>query len=347
MTNDSLIATLEHLRDLYVQQQKAAVSLQTALKSATDALGKASKSLKEYSQQNRGIDETELTSTQTAFDSLRLKDDFIDPVLPDLRREIKALARLVGGLKEASVVLKSEPIDVVRLDHACTALEQTDYDDIRKVLPELKEELQLAQRSLGDVFGQSLREALGGQGIAIGGRPPKFEVGRFEIDANFAHRSATIRYGKDIVVPRVSISLDVVLKAYQSAARQVTERNENGERWIEQFHRAYDNARRKGDISGARVNIVDCYIEMVLLRQGRAFASEPSKRTIADYSRAQFIYDFYEFSHRQRRSDNGLYVSAYSATKSQTDSPTKSMWIVEGDNPYDGRYISDIEFKRE
>ncbi len=81
-----------------------------------------------------------------------------------------------------------------------------------------------------------------------------------------------------------------------------------------------------------------------MLRQGRAFASEPSKRTFTDYMRAQFAYDFYEFTGNQRLTYNGQRVKAHSATKSQTDSPAKSFWIVEGDTPHDGRYIADIEF---
>ncbi len=95
------------------------------------------------------------------------------------------------------------------------------------------------------------------------------------------------------------------------------------------------------------MNIVDCYIEMVLLRQGRAFSSEPSKHTFTDYLRAQFEYDFYEFTGRRRLAHDGYVVKAHTAVKSQTDSPTKSMWIVEGDTPYDGRYIADVEFVRE
>ena len=35
----------------------------------------------------------------------------------------------------------------------------------------------------------------------------------------------------------------------------------------------------------------------------------------------------------------------HGATKSQTDNPAKSMWIVEGDSPYDGHFIADIEFE--
>ena len=63
--------------------------------------------------------------------------------------------------------------------------------------------------------------------------------------------------------------------------------------------------------------------------------------------RAQFAYDFYEFANRQRLAHDGHVAKAHSATKSQTDSATRSMWIVEGDTPYDGRYIADVEFVKE
>jgi hypothetical protein len=39
-----------------------------------------------------------------------------------------------------------------------------------------------------------------------------------------------------------------------------------------------------------------------------------------------------------------MYASAHGATKSQTDNPERSFWIVEGDTPHAGRYIGDVEF---
>ena len=103
----------------------------------------------------------------------------------------------------------------------------------------------------------------------------------------------------------------------------------------------------KANVNSARINIVDCYFELVLLRQGRTFDSEPSKRTFADYSRAQFAYDFYEFTDRQRLAYHGQVVKVHGATKSQTDSPSKSMWIVEGHGRTMGAYVADIEFVKE
>jgi len=344
MTNKILLEQLGSLRDQYVRQHKTASSLQTSLKGVTNAHSRIQKALTDYRGQNSGSD---VVGIQGIFVNLRLKGEAIDPLTGDLRRELKTLTAITGALKEALAALSSEPVDVVRLDKAITTLQPTAPPEIAALLPELRGELDVAQRALGDQFGAALRDALAEQGIAIGGTPPKFTIGRFELAANFAKRLIAIRYGFDMVNPHVRITVDAAVKAYQSAAKLVSERAQDGNLWIAQFYEAYKTAQRKRNLSGTRVNIVDCYMEMVLLRQGRSFTSEPSKRTFTDYSRAQFIYDFYEFTSVQHRDHNGQYVKAHVAARSQSDSPTKSMWIVEGDAPYDGRYIADIEFVKD
>jgi hypothetical protein len=343
MPNETIINQLDILREKYLLQQKIASALQASLKAIINAQSKTQKVLADYGIQNAGVD---VSSALDVFAQLRLKEETIDPLLPDLRRELRSLAALIGALKDAAFALRSEPVDVIRLDKAIAQLQTAKQQDILDLLPELNQELDVAQRVLGDEFGQRLRAALAEQGISIGGRAPKFEIERFELEANFAARLITLRYGKDMVVPRVPITVEATTKAYLSASKLVSGRSQDGQAWITQFYEAYEMARRKKE-SGARVNIVDCYIELVMLRQGRAFVSEPSKRTFTDYTRAQFIYDFYEFTNRQRLVHKGQVVSAHVASKSQTDSPTKSMWIVEGDTPYDGRYIADVEFVKE
>ncbi len=344
MPNETLIQQLETLRDSCIRQQKAASSLQASLKTVTNVQNRVQKALSDYREQNSGAD---VNNAQRVFTEARLKEEAVDPLLPDLRRELKMLTTLIGALREAAVALRSEPVDVVRLDKAIAALQNLPRQNVLAMLPELNMELELAQRALGDEFGQKLRDGLAAQGISIAGRPPKFEIGRFELEANFVRRFITIRYGKDLVIPRAPITVEAALKAYQNAAKLVSERSQDGKTWIAQFYDAYQTVRRKRSLDEARVNIVDCYVELVLLRQGRAFASEPSKRTFTDYTRAQFIYDFYEVANRQRLGHNGQVVKVHGAVKSQTDSPAKSMWLVEGDAPYDGRYIADVEFVKE
>ncbi|MDQ2806482.1 MAG: hypothetical protein M3Z04_06135 [Chloroflexota bacterium] len=344
MANEDLIGQLNGLREQYAGRQRAATGLQGALKGVLAAHSKAQKSLREVEAQAVGLD---VGATQQALADGRLREGAIDPLLPDLRREVKSLTLLTGALKEAATALGTEPVDVVRLDKARTVLQNYRQADVAALLPDLTGELELAQRNLGDEFGGRLRAALAEVGIAIGGRAPKFEIGRFELDANFAKRASVLRYGKDTVVAHLPVTVEATLRAYSSAAKAITGRNTDGAAWIAQFAEAYETARRKRAVSGPRVNIVDCYLELVLLRQSRAFAAAPSKATFADYTRAQFIYDFYEFADRQRLAVAGRRVSAHSATKSQTDNPAKSMWIVEGDSPYDGRYIADVELGKD
>ena len=343
MPNETLIGQLDVLREDYLQQQKAATALQKTFKIVTDTQNKAQKALFDYAAKNTGLD---VSSAQETFSQLRLKENTIDPLLPDLRRELKLLAGLTASLKDASVALRSEPVDVTRLDKAVAVLQSARSQEVSDLIPELNQELELAQRNLGNEFGAKLRDALAAQGVSIGGRASKFEIGRFGMEANFAKRFITLRYGQDVVVPRAPITVEAALKAYQNAAKAIMERGQDGKAWVAQFYEAYQRVRRKLNIDGMRVNIVDCYVEMTILRQGRAFYIEPGKHSIVDYTRAQFIYDFYEFATHQRITDNGLVIRAHSSTKSQTDNPAKSMWIVEGDTPYDGRYIADLEFEK-
>lgn len=344
MPNEFILLQLTQLTDGYALRQKRANAVQAAFKLTTDAQNKALKALRDYAEHDTTVD---VQSAQAAFARVRVKEEGIDPLTPDLRRELKSLAALIAALKESAIALRAEPVDVVRLDKALAALQTSKEPAVADVAPALQSELELAQRALGDEFGQKLRAALQELGVAIGGRPPKFEIGRFELDANFARRACVLRYGKDIVAPHVSITVEATVKAYQAAAKAIQGRNVEGAAWLAQLHDAYQTVRRKREIGGSRVNIVEIYLELVILRQSRAFAVEPSKRTFSDYSRAQFIYDFYEFTSRQRLTHQGQVVKVHSATKSQTDSPAKSMWLVEGDSPYDGRFVADIEFIKE
>jgi len=343
MPNQNLLDSLDSLRDYYTRQQKAAATLQSTLKAAADMQSRTQKILSDYSQFAAAAD---VTSAQALFERLHLKEETVDPLAPELRREIKALSVLTTALKQAAAALRAQPIDVVGLDKALTHLQSADYDDVLSLGAELGAELKAASATLSDEFGMKLRDALADIGVAIGGRPPTFQIGRYELDTNFAKRNLVIRYGKDIVTPKVKLTVEETIKAYQSAEKRVSGRAVDGRKWIARFNEAYHNARRRQGGVELRVNIVECYREMWLLSQGRTFNVEPSKNTASDYSRAQFLYDLVEFTYVQRLDHDGYFSRAHVATRSQ-DNPTRNMWVVEGDGPYDGRSIADIEFVKD
>ena len=348
MPTDSLISTLESLRDTYSGRQRATNNLLTALKGSTGALTKAGRALNDYAVQETSLDGARLAQAQEVFGTLRLREA-TDPLVPDLRREVKTLTTLVGALRDALAALRGETVDVVRLGRAYNVLQAARTPDttLRALLPELEQELQHAQRALGHTFGQALRAALADLGIELGGRPPRFEIGRFDLAVDFVSRKASLSYGKDEVAHGIPLSVERVIAAYQRETKAIMGRNEDGARWIDNFHSAWEVARRKRGTTDQRANIVDCYYEMVLLRQGRTFRSAPSKRSFVDYTRAQFAYDFFEFANQQRRDYRGLHVFAHAATKSQADNPERSFWIVEGESPHDGRYIADVVFSKD
>jgi hypothetical protein len=346
MPSQALIDSLNNLLNQYTQRRRAADGLLRGLKGASDALTKADRALAEYTETDSTLDAAQINQAQQVLGRIQFKDRVYDTVQLDLRRESKALAKQVGAVRDAITSLQSEIVDLIKLDRAYQSLLESPLHnaELAAVLPELAQEVEQAQERLGNEFGAALRGTLAEMGIQVAGRPPRFEVGRFEILTNFVNRSASISYGKTVLVPRVKLSLDTLIKAYQGQVVAVEGRNEDGSQWIQQFYAAWGNVGRKANKNPPRVNIVDCYYELVLLRQKRSFYSAPSKGAFVDYNRAQFVYDFYEFAHRQHLDHQGLYVAAHTATKSQADSPSRSMWIVEGGGPHDGRYVSDVAF---
>ena len=353
MPNDVLIETLEQLRETYNQRQRATNNLLSALKGTTSAVGKTSRALRDYADQTSadgGPIAGALDTFAPGAPAVQMKDDVIDPLVSELRREVKGVGASFGALKDAQAALRGEVVDVVKLGRAVAVLRSNAARDqsLAAVVPDLDQELEQAQHALADTFGRGLRDALAAQGIEIGGRPPSFEIGRFALQTDFVNRLATLSYGKHLVARRVPLSIEAVLRAYETAQKSIMGRNEDPARWIENLHTAWSIAILKREASGrsaaGRANIVECYYEMTLLRQSRAFRSAPGKNIFADYSRAQFAHDFFEYAIEQGRTHAGKRVVPHSATKSQTDNDERSLWLVEGKGPNDGRFFGDVGF---
>lgn len=347
MTDAPLIEALEGLRESYTQRQKQAANLFAALKGTNGALAKAGRALRDYAERGNGAEG--VTRAAEQFAALRLRDEAIDPLLPALRRETKLLTAQATALKDAIAALQAETVDVVKLGHAYSALESSKLPDpaLAALLPRLADELEAGQRALGDTFGVALRHAFAERGVELGGRPPRFEIGPFELAADFVSRAATLSYGKNLVVKRVPLSVEAVLRAHDRETKLIMGRNEDGARWMAELYTAWETVRRDKGNAEPRANIVECYRQLVFQRQPKVFRSAPSKSAFVDYTRAQFAYDFYRYTTREPVLHQGLRAFGHGATKSQTDNPERSIWIVEGDSPHDGRYISDLKFDKD
>src|SRR5262249_27418443 len=143
MPNEALLSRVDGLRDRYAQRLKAVTVLQASFKGLSDAQNKVQRPLRDFAAADAGID---MDPAQETFTQARLKEDAIDPLTPSLRRESKALAALTAALRDAAAALRSLPVDVVRLDKALTLLGAQRQADVAAQLPELREELDVAQR---------------------------------------------------------------------------------------------------------------------------------------------------------------------------------------------------------
>jgi hypothetical protein len=347
MPIDSLLVELDRMRDEYAQRQKRAGNVQATLKAAAGGVAKAERALRSFNELGAARSVAS-EQAQQSIAALRIKEEVVDRVAPDLRRELKAASTIASALKDAQLALRADPIDVVRLGRAVGMLQaQKSLDSgVAALLPELEDQLAEGERALSTTFGVALRDAFANLGKQLGGHPPRFELGRFEIATNFATKSATILYGHELVAKRVPLSVDAVVRAYQAAEKAIMGRNENATEWLRQLYSAWEAVRLRRNTSDNRANIVECYMDMLMQRQSKAFRITPLKSSFTDYTRAQFAYDFELFT-RSHYFANGLRAFGTSATKSHTDSPERSIFIVHGDTPHAGGYVGDVKVDRD
>jgi hypothetical protein len=347
MSDEQLLVDLQELLVAYQDRRRGTDALMSRLKGVNEPLNKLRRALADYALQPTTLDPDQVASAQQGLEAIRYRETVSDPLLADLRRESKLLATLIGALRESVIALSGDVVDVVKLDRAYQTLNSSRLanNGLEALLPALAAALDDAQAQLGYQFGAALRDRLSEIGITLGGRPPEFEIGRFEIRADFVKRTAVVYYGKIQVAAGIKLSLDLVMKAYQDAVNHVEGRNEDGQRWMDMFYSAWQSVRRKSERGTARVSIVDCYYEMVLLRQSRNFNTSPSKRSFTDYTRAEFVHDLDRFTRAEPFGHDGQRPKLHVANKSQADSPSRSMWVVDGSRPHDGQYIADVEFE--
>lgn len=344
MPDANLPDALDALRERYSQRQRVITTLMAAFQALNKGYSKAHKILSEYAE---GTGSDVASSALATFSRNVFKEDVADPLMPDLRRESKVLAQITGVLKETLSALRSEPVDVVRLGKAYHGLQALKIQDnqIMQALPAIGVALTDAQNAMGNTLGTALRDAFAAQGIVLHGLMPNVEAGRFEITINFQTRSAALSYGKELLVRKIPLSVESILKGWQHAQKTIYGRDEDSALWLRQFYEAYELTRR-GHGEDKRVNIIDCYFQLVLLRQKKGFRAAPSKSGFIDYSRAQFSYDLDAVVNRTQLDVKGLRPALHFAIKANTDNPEKSLWVVEGDGPHDGRYIGDVVFDR-
>ena len=144
----------------------------------------------------------------------------------------------------------------------------------------------------------------------------------------------------------IKLEVDRVITAYQRARREICDRNTDLDQLLKELFEAYQRILTlTGKPMGTRISIVDCYRELVLIRQPLSFRRTPSKVSFVDYPKTHFIYDMLQLRRNNKLTFEGQRLNFGTATIDVGADSTRAMFLSTG--ALEGQFIKDIYFAAE
>jgi hypothetical protein len=269
-----------------------------------------------------------------------------------LTSEVKARQAVLKPLDGALRALKDPHKNAVALNEATLALETPPAElavpgEFGKLVRQVRE---LADANLSELeftFARDLREAFAEQGVKLDGPPTELIADLFLIKPDLRKKQVQITFSRQPVT-KGAVKLDVerVVAAYQRARKEICERKVNYDVLLGELFEAYTRTLTlSGKPLGARAGLVDCYRELVLVRQPLGFRKTPSKASFVDYPKTQFAYDMLQLRRQHSLVHEGHRLNLGTATIDVGADTTKAMFLATGAN--EGAFIKDLYFTAE
>lgn len=279
--------------------------------------------------------------------------DELSSSLGEVRRhlvnEVKVRQSVIKPIEQSLRALKDPHGNAVALYEAGEALSKK---PIELELPKGAEKLFTGLQTLADVhlseleftFARDLREAFKEQNIKLTGEPTALIADLFVIKPDLRRKLVEITFSRQSVTDK-KIKLDVtqVVSAYQRAQKEICERKVDYDALVQEIYEAYERTLKlAGKQVGTRMGIVDCYRELVLVRQPLSFRKAPSKNSFKDYPKTHFAYDMLELRRQNRLSYNGLRLNLGVSTIEVGGDTAKAMFMAT--SATEGQFIKDLYF---
>ncbi len=270
-----------------------------------------------------------------------------------LAGEVKLRNSVIKPLENAVRALKDPHKNAVALAEASAALENPPSElELPNGYPSLVEKIkEVADENLSELeftFARDLREAFSEKGITLGGSSAseliaelfviKVEMRRKQVDMTFSRQPVTDK--------KIKLNVEQVAAAYERAKREICERNVDLNALLGELFEAYNRVLKLTDKPvGTRTIIVDCYRELIMVRQPAAFRKTPSKQKFLDYPKTHFAYDMMQL----RRSQNMIYddhrLNLGTATIDVGSDSARAMFLATDAN--EGQFIQHLYFTKE
>jgi hypothetical protein len=295
---------------------------------------------------------TGIASSQTPQADASELSNALTEARRQLAAEVKMRRDVIKPLEQALRALKNPHDNAVALYEASVALEQPaegltlpkGYNATTKNLRAFAD-AQLSE--LEFTFARDLRAVFKEKGIALTGSPTKLIADLFIIEPDLRKKQVHITFSRQpATAKKIKLDVEQVLAAYERARREICERKVDLNSLIAELFEAYQRLLKlSGKNIGARVGIVECYRELVLVRQPLSFRRTPSKQSFVDYPKTHFVYDMLELRRQNKLTHEGHRLNLGTATIEVTGDSTRAIFLATGAT--EGQFIKDIYFVSE
>lgn len=269
-----------------------------------------------------------------------------------LLNEVKLRRDVIKPLEQALRALKDPHSNAVALYEATALLEKPPEglnltNGYNLPVAELRALADAELSELEFTFARDLRAAFKEKGIKLDGPPSELIADLFIIRPDLRKKQVQMTFSRQPVSGK-KIKLDVaqVVSAYERARREICERKVAPDDLLAELFEAYERTLKlAGKQIGTRASIVDCYRELVLVRQPLGFRKTPSKLSFVDYPKTHFAYDMLELRRRHKLTHQGHRLNLGTATIDVGSDTTRAMFLATGAN--EGQFIKDIYFTSE
>lgn len=269
-----------------------------------------------------------------------------------LANEVKQRQAVIKPLDGAQRALKDPHKNAVALHEAVALLEQPPEElslpnSYNKLVKQLREVADTNLSELEFTFARDLREAFAAENVKLTGPPTELIAELFVIKPDLRKKQVHITFSRQ-PVGKGSVKLDVerVVAAWQKARKEICERKVDYDGLLGELFEAYQRILKlNAKQVGWRAGIVDCYRELVMVRQPLGFRRTPSKSSFVDYPKTHFAYDMLQLRRSQNLAYEGHRLNLGTATIDVGSDTTKAMFLATGAN--EGAFIKDLYFAAE
>jgi hypothetical protein len=273
-------------------------------------------------------------------------------VRKQLAAEVKTRRDYIKPLEQALRALKDPHTNAVALFEASAALQQSTEG---LALPKGYQATVDSLRALADAqvseleftFARDLRAAFKEQGITLTGSPTKLIADLFVIEPDLRKKQVYISFARQpATIKKIKLDVEQVVAAYGRVRREICERKVDLKALIAELFEAYQRLLKlSGKPIGTRIGIVECYRELVLVRQPLSFRRTPSKQSFVDYPKTHFVYDMLQLRQQNQLVHEGHRLNLGTATIEVTGDSTRALFLAT--SATEGQFIKDIYFNSE